>query len=116
MELTLVNTNQLQHFGVTLQDSLYSSSPLYIESLDRTFVLPLIVEGTNILVHTRTPTGEELATFRHIVLSSQHEWNSHSVKFPKALRNVEEEIYYRRSITYIDSAVLYYDNDEDEDI
>ena len=85
IEHTLVNTNQLQNFGFTVQDNPYSSSPLYIESPDRDFMLPLIVEGTNILTHTRTPTGEELATCQHMVMSSYHEWNTHSVKFPKPL-------------------------------
>ena len=116
MDHTLVNPNQLHHFGVTVQENPYSSYPLYIESPDRDFVLPLIVEGTNILVHTRIPTGEELAMCRHIVLPSQHEWNPHSVKFPKSLRSVEEKIEYRQSISYISRAVLYEDNDEDDDI
>ena len=116
MEYTLVNPNQLRHFGVTVQDNPYSSSPLYIESPDRDSVLLLIVEGTNIMVHTRTPTVEELATGRNIVLSYQHEWNPHSVKFPKALQSVEEEIEYHRSISYISSSVLYYDNGEDDGI
>ena len=58
---TWVNPNQLRHFGVTVQENTYSNFPLYIESPDCDFVLPLIVEGTNILAHTRTPTGEELA-------------------------------------------------------
>ena len=75
-----------------MQENPYSSSPFHIESTERDFVLPLIVEGTNIMENTRTPTGEELATFQHIVLSSQHEWNPHSVKFPEALRSVEEDI------------------------
>ena len=77
------------------------------------------MEGTNILAHTRTPTGEELATCRHIVLSSQHGWNPHSVKFPKDLRSVEEEIEYIQSIASISSpvaVVLYDDEDEDDDI
>ena len=94
MDHTLVNPNQLQHFSVTVQDNPYSSSPLYIESPDPDFVLPLIVEGTNILAHIRTPTGEELATCRQIVLSSHNEWNPNSVQFPKAIRSVEEEIEY----------------------
>ena len=85
MEHTSVNPNQLQHFGFTVQDNPYSNYPLYIESPDRDFVLPLIVEGTNIMAHTRTPTGEELATCRHIVLSYQNEWNTHILKFPKDL-------------------------------
>ena len=57
-EHTLVKPNQLRHFGVTVQDNPYSSSSFYIESPDRDFVLTLIVEGTNILAHTRTQTGD----------------------------------------------------------
>ena len=85
MEHTLVNPNQLRHFCVTVQDNPYRSSPLYIESMDCDFVLPLLDEGTNILPHTRTPSVEELATCRHIVMTSQHEWNPHIVQFPKAI-------------------------------
>ena len=99
-----------------MQDNPYNSSPLYIESPVCDFVLSLIVEGTNILAHTRTPTGEELATFRHIVLSSQHGWNPHSIKFSEAIRSVEEEIEYRRSISSISSSVLYDDNEKEDDI
>ena len=114
MEHTLVNPNPLQHFSVTVQDNPYSNSTLYIEYPDLDFVLPLIVEGTNILAHNRTPTGEELVTCQNIVLSSQHEWNQHIVNFPKALRCEEEEIEYRKSIASISSpvaAVLYDDDD-----
>ena len=46
----------------------------------------------------------------------QNEWNPHSVQFPKDIRSVEEEIEYRISITSIISAVLYGDNDEEDDI
>ena len=99
-----------------MQENPYSRSPLHIESPDRDFVLPLIVEGTNIMAYNRTPTGKELATFRHILLSSKHEWNPHSINFPKDIRSVEEEIKYQQSISYIISAVLYDDNDEDDDI
>ena len=57
MEHTLVNPSHLRHFGVTVQDNPYSNSPLYIESPYCDFVLPLIVEGTNIMAHTITQTG-----------------------------------------------------------
>ena len=82
-------------------------------------MFPLIVEGTNILAHTRTPTGEELGMCRHIVLYSQNEWNPHIVNFPKAILSVEEEIKYRQSIKSISStisAVLYDYNEKDDDI
>ena len=94
MEHTLVHPNQLRHLGLIVQDNPYINSPLYIESPDLYFLPPLIVEGTSILEHTRTPNGEELATCQNIVLSSQHEWSPHSIKFPKALQSVEEEIDY----------------------
>ena len=84
--------NQLRHFGVTVKNNPYISSPFYIEYPDHDFVLPLIGEGNNILAYNRTPNGEELATVRHIVLSSQNEWNTHSVNFPKDIQSVEEEI------------------------
>ena len=110
----LVNQNQLKHFGATLQYNPYSHYPLYIDSPDRDFVLPLIVEGTSILAHARKPTGEYLSTYRHIVLSSKHECNPNRVKFPKALQSVEEEIEYTRSIASIGSPVdsVLYDNDD----
>ena len=112
----MVNPNQLRHFSVTVQENTYISSLLYIESSDSDIVIPLLMKGTNILAHTRTPTGEELATCRHIVLPSQHEWNTHSAQFPKAIHSLEEEIEYRQSISSIGSAVLYDNNDEEYDI
>ena len=98
MEHTLVKPNQLRHFGVTAKENPYSSYPLYIEYPDCDFVLPLIVEGTNILAHTRTPIGEELATCQHIVLYSHNEWNPQIVKFPEDILSVEEEIEHKQSI------------------
>ena len=51
---------------------------------------------------------------RNIVLSSHHEWNPHSVKFPKSLQSVEQEIEYRRSIASIIRPVpaILCDNDD----
>ena len=64
MEHTLVNPNQLRHFGVTVKDNPYINSPLYIEYPVCDFVLPLILEGTNITAHNRIPNGEEFVTCR----------------------------------------------------
>ena len=41
MESTLINQNQLRHFGVDVQDNPYADSPLYIRSEDAGFTLPL---------------------------------------------------------------------------
>ena len=60
MEHSLLNPNQFQHFGVTVQDNPFADAPLYISTKNGDFVLPLEILGTNIVAETRTPTGREL--------------------------------------------------------
>ena len=67
MESTLVNPNQLRHYGVTVQDNPFSASPMFIATEDGSFSLPLECEGTTILAKTRTPTQQELQECPHIV-------------------------------------------------
>ena len=56
MEHSLLNPNQLRHFGVTVQDSPFADAPLYISTENGDFVLSLEILGTNIVANTRTPT------------------------------------------------------------
>ena len=56
MEHSLLNPNQLRHFGVTVQDNPFSDAPLYISTENGDFVFPLEILGTNIVAKTRTPT------------------------------------------------------------
>ena len=60
MEHSLLNPNQLRHFGVTVQDNPFADAPLYISTENGDFVLPLEILGTNIVAETRTPTEREL--------------------------------------------------------
>ena len=60
MEHSLLNPNQLRHFGVTVQDNTFADVPLYISTENGDFVLPLEILGTNIIAETRTPTEREL--------------------------------------------------------
>jgi hypothetical protein len=89
---SLINPNQLRHYGVIVQDNPYSGSPLYMMSPEEEFTIPLEAEGTNILVHTRTPTNRELQTCRHVVLSLLHYWDPQHIRFPEPQRSVEEEV------------------------
>ena len=90
MDHSLINPNQMRHNGATVQDKPFSPSPLFIETSEAYFVLPLKISGTNILANTRTPTDGELANCRHIVLTSAYSWNPHNVRFPQPVRSVEE--------------------------
>ena len=53
---TLVNLNQMQHFGIKVQYNPYDDAPLYLMKEDGDFALSLAVQGTNIMADTRTPT------------------------------------------------------------
>jgi hypothetical protein len=92
LEHTLVNPNQLRAFGISVQDNPFSDAPIYIATEDSEDVLPLTCSGTILMANTRTPTDKELSTCRHIVLSSEHDWDPKNVRFPQASRTVEEEI------------------------
>ena len=72
MDHSLINLNQMRHNGATVQDNPFSPPPLFIETTEADFVLPLKISGTVILANTRTPTDGELANCRHIVLTSAH--------------------------------------------
>jgi len=56
------------------------------------------MKGTNVMANTRTPSAQELHDCTHIVLSSQHPWDPHRVRFPESSRTVQEEIEMQRSI------------------
>ena len=90
MDHTLVNPNQMCHFGIKVQDNPYDNAPLYLMTEDGDFELPLTVQGTNIMVDTRTPTEEELQTCNHITLSLQHPWDPYRLRFPHPSCTVQE--------------------------
>ena len=69
MDHTLVNPNQMCHFGIKVQDNPYDNGPLYLMTEDGDFELPLTVQGTNIMEDTRTLTEEELQTCNQTTLS-----------------------------------------------
>ena len=81
---TLINPNQLRHYGVEVQDNPYSNSPLFIKNEDSSFGMELQTSGTTIFAHTFSPTQQELEDNPHIVLSSPHQWDPHTIEFPKS--------------------------------
>ena len=68
MDHTLINPNQMCHFEFKVQDNPYDDAPLYLMKEYGNFVLPLAVQGTNIMADTCIPTEEELHTCNHITI------------------------------------------------
>jgi hypothetical protein len=92
MQHTLINPNQLRHFGTKVQDNPMSEHPLSIIMEDDEFCMELFMDGMIVFAETFSPSEHELDTCPHIHLSSPHPWNPTKVKFPKCNITLEEEI------------------------
>ena len=89
---SLVNPNQLRHFGVHVQDDPSSDRPLSVITADGDFSFELSRQGTVIYFNSRTPTDDELANCPHIVLTSQIPWDPTKVHFSSNSHSLEEEV------------------------
>ena len=103
METSLINPNQLRHYGVKVQDDPTSEMPLSIITEDKSFCLELSMNGTIVGMPTHTPTSSELQSCQHINLSSPHSWNPLSVTFPKSRLTIEDIMSDARSISMMKS-------------
>jgi hypothetical protein len=90
MEHSLINPNQLRHYGTQVQDNPYAQTQMHISVEDGTFAIPLEADGTTIFFHAQSPTEKELHECQHITLSSPQEWNPREVRFPDPVHPVEE--------------------------
>ena len=69
MDHTLVNPNQLRHFGIKVQDNPVSNEPLHIMTEDKQFNMELKMKGTTIFAETFTPSDKDLNSCPHIIMS-----------------------------------------------
>ena len=79
LDHSLVNPNQLQAYGVSVQDNPFDAKPLSITTND--ISVELYLEGTIICEDTRTPTESELSQLPRLILTSPHDWDPHNVCF-----------------------------------
>ena len=86
MDNSLLNPNQLRHYGVHVNDNPYGQEQMLIRKDDldgeEDFVASLKSQGTVIYIDTWTPTDKDLSEFPHVVLTSPKEWDPHKVEFP----------------------------------
>ena len=86
MDHSLLNPNQLRHFGVEVEDNPYCGRQMMIEKNDpdhdEDFVAILKSKGTVIYLDTWTPTDDDLNELPHVILTSPREWDPQRVTFP----------------------------------
>ena len=103
MAHSLINPNQLRHYGTKVQDDPTSDRALSIITEDNEFCMELKMTGTVVYANTFTPSEQELHHCPHIILSSPHTWDPHNVSFPKARRSLDEEMGSLRFLSAVDS-------------
>ena len=80
LDHTLVNPNQLQAYGINVQENPFDAKPLSITTDDASVELYSV--GTIICGDTRTPTESELSQLPRLILTPPHDWDPHNVCFP----------------------------------
>jgi hypothetical protein len=103
MDTTLINPNQLRHYGTQVQDNPSSRLPLSIITEDHEFCMELMMRGTIIYANTHTPSDKELNECPHIILSSQHPWDPYNVTFPRSNMSLEDVMIDARQVSAISS-------------
>ena len=96
LEHSLLNPNQLRHYGVSVQDNPYADVEMHLETEDGGITIPMKAEGTTIYIPTRTPTDRELQECPHIMMSSKSEWNPRDLQFPEPANRVEQGLFQPR--------------------
>ncbi len=103
LEHSLINPNQLRHHGTRVQDNPTSLHPLSIITEENDFCMPLHMDGTIVYTDTHSPSDRELETCPHIIMSSPHPWNPHTVKFPTCECTLRDEVGGLRFISEINA-------------
>ena len=106
MDHTLLNPNQLRHYGTIVQDNPTLPLPLSIIAEDRSFCMELFMQGTTVRVQTYSPTQTELETCPHVVLSSPSPWDPNNISFPKSRMSIEEMMNDMRHVSSTTSSQI----------
>ena len=62
---SLINPNQIRHFGIELWDNTYDRHHNLLIKVDDTLNTEMVYEGTKCQFESRAPTQEELSTCPH---------------------------------------------------
>ena len=116
MKTTLINPNQLRHYGVQVQDNPMSHLPLSIVTEDNEFSMNLSMAGTIVFAETHTPTDHELETCPHIELTSPQPWDPFNVRFPHPTITLEEMMDDKRHVSSTTTTFDPFNSQSDYDL
>ena len=110
LESSLINPNQLRHFGIRVSDDPTDSARPFgidMEEFDEAdSILPFLTDGTTIYFDTRVPTEQEILMLPRIQLTRDDPWDPATVSI--ASLSLEEEELRRLSSLFTTA-----DNDDE---
>ena len=95
LDHSLINPNQLTHFGIHVQDDPYATLPIAVIDHDRQFTICLKSIGTTIYIDTWKPAHEDPKSHPHMILTSDQSWEPILIKFPQKDESEMEKIEKR---------------------
>ncbi len=96
MKHSVINPNQLRHFGTKVQDD--PTSDRITE--DNSFCMDLIMDGT--MIYAETLTEHEIHNCPHVLMSPPHAWNPHKA-FLRTRKFLCEEVGSLRLLSAMNS-------------
>jgi hypothetical protein len=87
MDHSLINPNQLRHYGIVVHDNPYERDhrrDMGIE-IDETDRLPFHSQGSMVFFTTRYPSDDELDMYPHVTVTCDAPWDPHSLLMPGGL-------------------------------
>ena len=83
MDHSLINPNQIRHFGIAVSDDSYNSSRDLGIDHDDVFI-PFLTQGSTVFFETYVPSDEELESHPHIILTDgEIEWDPNGVEMSR---------------------------------
>jgi hypothetical protein len=84
MDHSLINPNQLRHYGVVVHDNPYETDPtrtMGIEINDNDLI-PFSLQGSTVFFKTRYTNDDELDTYPHFIITGDKPWDPHGLIMP----------------------------------
>ena len=85
---SLLNPNQIRHYGLDVQDNPYDTKYDMGITIDDTYFVRFTTNGTKVQFKSRVPTPIEMENCQHFDITSPSEWNPHSIQLGKLRRHI----------------------------
>jgi hypothetical protein len=117
LKTSLMDPNQLIHYGIEVQDNPYHpTDPMVIRKEDADegdFVACLKSQDTDIYLDTWTPTDMDLEEYPKVIMTSSRQWDPYKVKFP-GMSEMEMLELEERNISKINLSFRELENDHED--